>query len=370
MVSGDRGQTFRDIREGLYTGPVVKEGARVRANANGTRFFVAANGALYVGEPPVRAAQVRDVTVRPSILLVGSAPPEESARRKPPRGPGGLSNVPLPVSTRPAATVEEVRGSCDVAVTARIVCEGAATPKSVTVDLSRLGDHPAVLMLDDGKHGDGDANDGVYGAGFEYDPEKRMKASSRDDWRRSGRGTLGLTVTAVGPDGRLAGAVGVLSVYDLAETFLLVDRKDFTVADQAWEQTIGRFHHQRFDPYNLSGYHALSFWIRGEVQGREEVFVQLQDSPPYSRCNRTKPVPIIAEKLIEGGEIAGTYRRVVIPMKRLLKDSTELSLDLVGAVVLSGAGQAPGQYKVRNVRFYLTEEDLASAKEAAPVDRR
>ena len=87
---------------------------------------------------------------------------------------------------------------------------------SVTVDLSRVGGSTITPMYDDGLHGDGAANDGVYGAQCLLRPD-RMR-NFYQDLRRPMPGPMALTITAVSQDGTLSSAVGVLGLLERVET--------------------------------------------------------------------------------------------------------------------------------------------------------
>jgi hypothetical protein len=240
----------------------------------------------------------------------------------------------------------------EFSLTARVTARDGP-PRSVTVDLSRVGGLALAPMFDDGAHQDGAAGDGVYGLQFRLDP-RRLKSDTRD-CRRPYPGLMGLTVTVVGADGSLAGAVGVLAVYDRPESFTLGGRKTepIIVTGEPWTRawTTG-------DPRDITGYHAVTFWIKTDLARGEDVTVQLRDSQPFSLPTTTPPLGLLKDGFLDGGAITTQWRLVTIPLARLLKGAPQFEISRLGALVLSGEGKVPGTYWVDEIRFHLSADDL------------
>jgi hypothetical protein len=358
VVSVDNWKTCTPQSAGLYTGAFVKEGARIRANANGTVFFASINNVLYVGRRRPGPLEVSRVTVTPAIFTFEDEAYKGAAK--------GTAEALRAVASAKLAAVEarkfiqstrEARAflsDTELTIAAKVAAAGAA-PRSVTVDLSRLGGSPVTPLFDDGRHQDGAAGDGVWAAQFRLDP-RHLKNDNRDV-RRRWPGPMGLTVTATGEGGAIAGAVGVLAVYDRPESFNFSGRKVAPIAvdGKPWEKT---FSTGERPPVDISGFHALTFWIKTDAEGAEEISVQLRDDQLFSGSTSTPPVPILQEKFIDGGKVAGDWRLVSIPLARLLKGVKQFETSRLGAVVVSGEGKVTGNYWIDEVRFHISPESL------------
>jgi hypothetical protein len=384
-VSTDGMKTWSTHRSGLPLSPFVREGAHIRANANGTAFFAVANGLLCTGYRVDGALTVSHVAVEPPALAFAPGAYHE-----------GMWRIRRSLALLPreryaadgarklaacARRVENALSHTEATVTARVVARGA-TPKSVTVDLSRLGGSCRSPLLDDGQHGDGAAGDGVFGARFPI----HAKGLERDgyDWRRPWPGRLGLTVTAVAHDGKLTGTVGVLFIHSPPASFPYwsedsrVSTRDrrgavsFTIAEDpvspylsahSWQLTAGPgdWVIPFGDPWhlqNLTGFHAMSFWIKSDGKGDGRIFVQLRDSPTYIYPTTTPRVDFVAERLIDGGAITAEFRRVVIPLSRFLAEAPNFHKHLFCWLVLSGDGPSARSYWIDDIRFFQSREAL------------
>jgi len=384
VASGDGFKTFSTHSAGLYTGSFVKEGAHIRAGADGQVFYAVVNDVLYVGRVRPGALAVEDVTVTPPVVLL--APQARDAalvrvRRQIVAIPkertavaGARRLMELAGAVRRTASADQI------VITARVL-GASGEANAVTVDLSRLGGSPQTPMFDDGRHGDGAAGDGVYGAIVPIDP--RDFRGDPNDWRVPWPGRLALTVTARGADGAKAGAVGVLELLGRLESFTYwdepPDRSQYacqggaiveidgaaqahfgkrclklTVAGGQWSfplQPLG----QRV---SIAGQYALSFWIKTDANDQEELYVQVRDNPVFSMPQSTAKVPIVKENLIEGSWAGGQYRRVVVPLRRLLKDSPSFQPQLLQQIIFSGDGASRRSYWIDQVRFHSSPEDV------------
>jgi hypothetical protein len=238
-------------------------------------------------------------------------------------------------------------------------------------------------MYDDGRHGDGDSGDGVYGVSFRVHPEALTKPPN--DWRRRFPGRVGLSITAADTEGRLGGAVAMLACLRRAESFTWWGEDEHVlrargtqgavtkeVLDSEADARSGRVCY-RIDaavgpwsvvfgsPYgrhNLTGFHAISFWIKSDQPAAGELVLRLRDSREHSVSATTPGVPIVGEKCIEGGSIVPTYRRVVVPLDRLFRNAEGFRPDLAAQMVLSGNAKVARTYWVDDVRVHLSREDL------------
>ncbi|MCX5682252.1 MAG: hypothetical protein NT049_01010 [Planctomycetota bacterium] len=357
LVSANYWKTSAPQSAGLYTGAFVKEGARIRASANGTVFFASINDVLYAGRRRPGPIEVSRVTVTPAIFTYEDEAYKGAAR--------GTTDALRAVAGAKLAAVEARKfiqttreakaflSDTELTIAAKVAVKGDG-PDSVTVDLSRLGGSPVTPMFDDGRHKDVAADDGVWAVQFRFDP-RHLKNDNRDV-RRRWPGPMGLTVTATGDGGAIAGAVGVLAVYDRPESFNISGRKvaPIVVEGKPWEKSFGTGDR----PVDISGFHALTFWIKTDAEGAEEVSVRLRDDQPFSGSTSTPPVPILQEKFIEGGKVTLGWHLVSIPLARLLKDVGKFETSRLGAVVVSGEGKLTGNYWIDEVRFHISPESL------------
>lgn len=384
VVSTDDGKTWSPHSRGLYTSPFVREGAHLRANASGTVFYAVANGILCRGFRRDGPLQVRSVAVDPTTLSFGP----QSYREAMSRLRAVLSTLPDQRYAAPGARriVEFAREAREafaqdgLAVTAAVTGRGVQ-PSLVSVDLSRIGGLPQTPMLDDGRHADGDAGDGVYGASVAVDP----RGLERDwrDWRRPWPGLTGLTVSAVAPDGSLAAAVGCLFVYAKPESFSFWNESESpgvreptgrVAADVVelsarpalgtrslrivakggpWTLPFG----DAYRTVDVAGFYALSFWVRADAEEADELFVQLRDGPDYKVPTTTPRVAVVASRAVEGGSIGTEFRRVVLPLARFLEPAPGFLPRLQRWVIFSGGGRSARTCWIDDIRFFLTRED-------------
>jgi hypothetical protein len=212
VVSSDDLASVRTASEGLTVGALVREGAAIRPNANGTVFYAVANGALSVGR---MGENVPVVDLKPAFC---EAPPFQESE------PvwGQLTDVFDKFVRAEGSTVDAAKAlcqgvgdpraayrRCQVTITARLPLT-PSPPVSVIVDLSRLGGPPDARLFDDGRNDDGAAGDGLYGRSFAFRPE--IYPEAQGEWRAMWPGRAALGVRATFADGRQTGAVGVMDV--------------------------------------------------------------------------------------------------------------------------------------------------------------
>jgi hypothetical protein len=169
-------QAYRSAGRGLATGPFVRDGARLRANAGGSRLYAIANGTLYTGRDQA-AFCVEDVTVTPDSLAVAAYLFRDSLWQRFDADLQAFSRTPAAGRDATALLAQLTRfreavSAGSVRVTARVVGPAdAGAPPAVTVDLSRLGLSPRTPMLDDGHHADGAPGDRLYGVSVPLEHE-------------------------------------------------------------------------------------------------------------------------------------------------------------------------------------------------------
>ncbi len=396
IVSTDGFTTVSTCSQGLYTSPFVREGAHLRANANGTVFYAVANGVLSKGYRFDGPLKVSQISVSPAAMSFAPGAWHEGTwtlqRCLAVLHDQARAAGPARMIARSAREVEGALSAQEATVTA-LVIDSRGKPKSVTVDLSRLGGSPRTPMLDDGQHGDGAPGDNVYGAVFPMPPQALLAhwPWSRD-WRRAWPGPLGLTVTAVASDGSLSGAVGVLHLAMRSDGFVfwghglrpdtrdckgdVTLRVDPAVANPAtssaswkivaangpWVLPLGDPYHTR----DISGLYAVSFWAKSDATRPDDLSLQLRDQPDYTAPSPTPPLGLVRDRAIEGGAITAEFRRVVVPLEPLLKRTPGFQPRLFCWLVFSGEGRAPATYWIDDLRFFPTKEDLDTELRLSP----
>jgi hypothetical protein len=374
--------------KGVYVGPFIKEGAHVRANANGGRFFAAVNGALQVGYVRTRGVSVSDARVEPPVFTYERTTYEQAQAdlheivykyREPPTG--------VELARRVLERAEEARktyGGGELTITARVTAP-RGKPAGVTVDLSELRGPPDQRMFDDGKHGDGDANDGVYGVKFAMDPRNLLNPETH---ALAPAGPHGLSIKAVTADGgAIGGAVAVLAVFDRPDAMLFwsdrnyhgmkaesgdaavvaqVPREEalfgskclkFQTGEKPWSASLGV---QGYEGRDISGYIALSFWVRSDSAG--ELNVCLRDMPEFSEVTTSSAVAVVKDALVEGGKLTGDWHRVMIPLPRLLAATPGFRISQLGQIVLSGDGKPPATIWIDRVVFHPNAGTMENEK--------
>ena len=367
---------------GLFTGPMVMGGARAVANANGTVFYAVANKTLYVAQRATRAILVREVAVDPPLHLrepeliraafvkIDQALDAFSANR----------NLLTAADQLQPQLREQMNALGHITVTATVESRPGHSPKSVTVDLSRLGLSFRSPLFDDGRHGDGQPNDGVYANTFYFDSIGLEPV--RNDWRASWPGTLGLTVSAVGDDGSLSGAVGVFTIgqrtRSLPHGWYSPSRASGEVkGDNVWTPKYGTEH--RITPLkagawsvampivsprptDISGCYALSFRIRAAHETTDDLAFQFQDSPTYAFRSKSDLVSIIKEGFLPSGKITTQFQRVTIPISRILRNPGKFDASTTSEMFISSTATGPQELFLYDVRICPTEEDVPTDK--------
>jgi hypothetical protein len=111
----------------------------------------------------------------------------------------------------------------------------------------------------------------------------------------------------------------------------------------------------------------MTFWVKSDAAA--ELTVQLRDGPEFGDEVTTPPVPIVKEKLIDGGAMAGDYRLVVVPMQRLIKDCPDFRPSRLGNVVLSGDGKPPATLWIDRVVFHVSPEGVETERASGGATR-
>jgi hypothetical protein len=254
-----------------------------------------------------------------------------------------------------------------------------------------------------------DAGEDIYGAACSL----RMDRLLNGDWGgicRPWPGPVAMTITAQSPDGSLSSAIAVVSLYKRPENFTF-----WQPGDRAYKDAVGEVAAFLCDPppvqgkapqsgaqppsgsrkalhvcakgkpwslplssepytANFNGYYALAFWIKCDGKSSPELSVQLRDQSGDTFPITTGKVPLQKENLIEGGPITDTYRRVVVPLERLTKETApdpdrpgsghdlEIRRSMVKSLFLSGEGQSPQNYWIGDIVLYATAREVEASK--------
>ncbi len=373
VVSSDDLKTSRALG-GVLVGSMVREGATVRPNSNGTIFYALANGSLSVG----RAKTAPVVRTTPTVLELSQDDPTFNDARE------AFATFSKTADKRfgaAALQVCESFGDLSAPYLKRQITVTAAAPEkpaSVFIDLSRAGGAPETPMLDDGKHDDGAANDGTFGITFAFDGRQQ-----REEWRPSAPGQIPFGVAAVSESGKRTGAVALAAVYTKIASFDMWEKRGGPLATKSegevsvrpssnppeihegspcfrieprggpWSVSIEATHKAR----DITGYEALSFWMRA-VPGNAiptSLNVQFIDQPEFSEPVTTPPAAIVPD-LIDQGAIGTEYRRVIIPLTPLLESGFQPSR--LDKIILSGDAESPTAFFLDGIRWHATRAEL------------
>ncbi len=359
--------------DGLPVSTLTREGAILRPNANGTVCYAVANGGLSIGRVP---DDVPEVQCAPSSFDVNPRDDKQwrdlSEAFNTFASAKGSAVDAAKTLEQNHSDLEALYHACQLTITARVPLK-PLPPKSVTIDLSRYGGEPDTILYDDGQHGDGAANDGVYGTTFAFMPVRYQPRGDDPEWRCDGPGRIAVGVVSTYADGQRRGAVGVVNYFEqildlpiwgdglgsatfslengvTAEPFLnplapgqpsyapRLHKGDvavrLNVPKGPWTVHIKM-------PYNrhvIDSYAGLSFFARIEAgSASKEIYLQLLDEPEFSPPTTTARLP-----MLNGLTLTKDYQRVSAPMSQILGPGSMLQTDHLSEIILSGDNDAPG----------------------------
>ncbi len=365
--------------DGLFTGPLVMEGAHIRAAANARVFFAAVNRTLYRSTLTGEGLTITDLSITPPVVLVDRERMKQTDEALL-ADLNAFNSAPL-VSDAAVALQPRLQAHLEAladrrfTVRATVQSSPADPVRSVTVDLSRLRRSTQSPLFDDGRHDDGEAGDGVYANTFSIDFSTIR--SYGEDWRGAWPGPLALTVSAASDTGVLAGAVAPLVLWSRHESipFLansgITPRSDNVSTGQLrprgsphnykritirspgeWSVSIQSYNHETVD---MTGQRYLAFHIRSSQSVDADLSVQLRDAPTYSRSATTRTLSLSAEGLVPDGKFSPTEQRILIPIEKLLKDSGDFQPSIASQLILSGTASQPVDLLIRGIQFLPTE---------------
>jgi hypothetical protein len=394
VISPDGGDTFQVVPPdaGLPVGPLVKDDARVRANANGTVLYAVVNNELYIGAVYSEGIALTEINVSPAYLLYQ---PDEYAKAKAAQrkeiGELARSSSAAAAAKRLLAVAGESSGAFAeyrFTLTAKVICPPGRKSGAVTADLTGVGGDDAVEMFDDGKHGDGKAGDGVFGVMFQFNPMPPKNQKRATAWP----GRVELPVTALAQGGAsVACAQGLLAVYQEPETKRVVwdePRKGpgplkveggavaevaadaaaqsgklaahLTSKGGAWSMALS-VGEGKEGAADLTHFDNIVFYVKAE--GIDELYVRLRDNPTLASPSLTGQLGLVKEGFVEGGKLDGQWRRVTVPVARMLKVAGQFEPALFNAVVLSADTKGSAALWADNVQLVYD----APAKAPSPL---
>lgn len=369
--------------DGLYIGPYVKSGAMLRANANGTAYFVVMNSELWASQRqlPDKGPVVVQANCVPSTVWVGHAAVSQAEHHLNDNvqavAQGDQRNQTIRAIARSAGMIQQKLSAMELTVRAEVKHPGgAAAIKSVTVDLTPLLGSRTAPLFDDGQHGDGQAGDGVWAGKVSFTPAV-FGQQNAGDRRRPLPGACALTVTA--SDGAASSSwTAVVSIQQRPDAIGLWGHKLSGTFDLMYGPVAlheARDEGLRFgtpalcvaatgpgpwrtgwvtsEPMNIAGRDYLSFHIRGDTN--QNLQVQLVDNyqiydEHLDELHYGPPVSIIAGGYLKA--ITPEYQQVRIPIKALLpKGTIFLRMYTAGLAVSSPAGGKPGKYCLDQVQL-------------------
>ncbi|CAN5467662.1 hypothetical protein BH10PLA1_BH10PLA1_12360 [soil metagenome] len=379
QIVGDEelpGPPYETMSDGLFTGPLVMDGAQIRASSDGTAFFAVVNRTFYRSEPATDRLCVTHVNVTPAamvpdaekLMAVRAALPDDLATFINSHHTGEAA---LQLKPRLDSHLSEWQTQ-HVSITAEVHSPAADPVDSVTVDVKRFRRAPDTQMYDDGQHDDGKANDGVYGAQFNVDFTVIQALGGEQGL--TAPECVPIAVRATSKQHFLAGAVGSLTLAKRQDAIPFVmlgapmkisgdvtGKRSREEKPFRWIYTISIASPGDWSTLMLCGYgnlsvditgqEIMSFWIRCSQQSNAELTLQLRDTPTYSRAARSQPVKLMAEGFIPGGKLTPTDIHVQIPVSRLVKDCGDFQPSITGAIILTSHADKAQVLTIHDVQF-------------------
>jgi hypothetical protein len=381
VVSEDGFRTASSQNQGLFVGPFVREGAHVRASVDGAAWYAVINQTLYAGRLAAADFQVRDAAAQPPMIDVSSTAylgvmkeVYAAIRKFASARQAGVEAVALAAFLRERKKDFPQR---PVQLTARV----RGKPLRVTGDLTLLGGPKEAEFFDDGRHGDGAEGDGVYGAPAVFS----LRDVRRPDAPMPLNRPASVPVTARWDGDRSDTAAAVVTFLRRAQGFVywneggcqVVDAEGpvegQVVADPKSKEgkhcirlTAGTgkwfapWMH-RWTVWDLSGYHALSFWVRTDDGAASDLRVYLRTNFDEALPAVSPPAAVVKDRFIEGGALSAEWRRVVIPLDHFLRQKSDFEPSCFGGVAFGGDAGPARSYFIDDIRVVASPAELEEA---------
>ncbi len=374
---------YSTASNGLLTCAVVREGAHIRANANGSVFYACINSLLYRGERAGGSTPVRSVTLSTPVSRFNAAAAAEAIGQinNHLRNFNATSDIRVSVADLRKTMAGQDASLANRRETMTAVIDHAAgkPPRQVTVDLSRLGLSARTPMLP--------AGGGAYTATFAVDPQRAQR--NGEDWRQFW--PIGLTITAVAESGELSSGIGAMTVVETSSGYPFVSRAgggprtaevgkiqflDYESPITRKGRKIPGFRVTQSGPWrvqyfrdwgeetlDLSSFEVISFRIRTRKESTEDISLQLRDSPVFGRATMTKPLPLIKGGFVPEGKFTGNFQHIIVPISRLIANAENFQPAIVRTILVSGETSAPAEYYIDNIIFHASAEAAADDEE-------
>lgn len=381
VVSEDGFRTASSQNQGLFVGPFVREGAHVRAGVDGAAWYAVINQTLYAGRLAAADFQVRDAAARPPMIDAGSTAyvgvmkeAYGAIRKFASARQAGVEAVALTAYLRERKKDFPQR---PVQLTARV----RGKPLKVTGDLTLLGGPKEVGFLDDGRHGDGAEGDGVYGAVAVVN----LRDVRRHDVPMPLNRPATVPVTARWAGGRSDTAAAVFTFLRRAQGFVYWNEGGCQVVDAEGpvegqvvadpkskegkhcvrltagkEKWFAPWMH-RWTVWDLSGCHALSFWVRTDDGAGSDLRVYLRTNFEDALPAVSPPAEVVKDRYIEGGALSAEWRRVVIPLDHFLRRKSDFDPSFFGGVAFGGDAGPARTYFIDDIRVVASPAELVEA---------
>jgi len=114
---------------------------------------------------------------------------------------------------------------------------------------------------------------------------------------------------------------------------------------------------------DLTGYHALSFWIKSDGKELPELQVSLRSNPEDAYPAYSESADIVKGKYIEGGAVTGEWRFVAVPLDRFYRPEAPFQFALLGSVAFGGPASSESRtFWVDDIRFWADAAELNEAR--------
>ena len=371
---------YETASRGLLTCPVVREGAHIRANANGQVYYACINSLLYRGERVGGDTAVRSVRLSRPVCAYDPLA-DKRAIGEVNDGLNRFLNSPEGVAAA-AISLKQILSAHDAFLNGRLVTVSAVIdndaaglpPRQVTVDLSRIGLSCRTPLAP--------AGNGVYEATFAVDPANIRQIEK--DWRQIQ--PIGLTVTAVSEAGGLSSGIGALAVANTATRaqyhngdsprkvesgnvkFIGNESKVYrtgrkimgtqVVEPGPWQVSYqSGWGRQTMD---ISSFQVVALWIRASRESTEDIVLELQDDPTFGTPSTTPGLPLIAGGFVPGGKFTEEFKQIVIPVSKLIGGSETFHPSILRCLLISGKAGAPIDYYIDKIVLYDSAEAAVS----------
>ena len=358
---------------GLLVTRMIRRGANAAANAHGTKFYASVNHAIYIGTPvaATNAPTIVSAKITPPVFAFDRADDHRLGVIRAELKKAGDAADPLTL-TRLKQEMAGLLARRTFHATVHVAHpDGPQGVASVQVMPARLS-MPRATLYDDGKHGDGPANDGVWGG--QIGPVGIASRPAGNLYKRY-PGIVGMPIQVIDKTKRSASWTAVAALFHGPAPFMLWDGKNvwgrnirplnegvvnaFCVPDPGgtehvkisglhgpWMVCWGR----ESDPVNATGLKHVVFEFRG-WGGSGDVSFFLADlvlrsgrgsSGPIEPNYPSRFVPLIKDGYLPAMD--GKYHVVRIPLMKLANGVRFMHAGIAGFGLRAEKSSVGGTY--------------------------